>query len=198
MSTKSETAITREPTTFLSKKDRALFDRARARADAIAAERGNLDDQPAPIAIHTMGLFLLRVGYRLMEKTPAEVEEFRKQAVAERMADPTGDAAILAKFADWCTAEDAYSAALLVDPDDTHLGEQPDEVATEVMQIPAAGAVGLAVKTYLMLFRDGSLPDPETTSIGADALVHDLIRFAPILEPRCRAFLHALDAETSS
>jgi hypothetical protein len=158
------------------------------------------DDLPPLTAAEERMLATLK---RLNLIFPDDPEEFRRRWCEKlrqyeeraRTADTTGDAAILAKFADWCTTEDAYSAALLVDPDDTHLGNQADEIATEILQLPATGSVGLAVKTYLTLFRDGgSLPDPETTSIGADALIRDLIRFAPILEPRCRAYLAPLDA----
>jgi hypothetical protein len=119
----------------------------------------------------------------------------------KKKAQPAaGDAAILAKFAEWCAREDAYGAAILVDdgPHTADLGDWADEIATEILRLPASGAEGLAVKTYLQIHRDCALSCPEGESVGANMLVRDLVRFAPVLEPRCRAYLDAADAEAST
>jgi hypothetical protein len=185
MKTETETAITREWISFLSKKDRALFGRAYARAEAIVAEHGATE-----IEIKKNYVILLamhRIVVELIAAPPGVIDGWGRR-------EP-GDDAILAKFADWCTTEDAYSAAVLTDTD---LGDQADEITTEILRLPATGAVGLAVKMYLVLYDDCALSCPEGAPAGAGTLVRDLIRFAPILEPRCRAFLDALDAEIST
>jgi hypothetical protein len=185
MSTKSETAITCDPATFLSRKDRALFDRARARAEAIVAEHGSTDPE-MQITYATL-LTMHRVVSELIAFPPDGIKEWHHRA---------GDGAILARFSDWCEREDAYSAAVLVDPD-TDLGNQTDEIAGDILRLPAGGAEGLAVKMYLVIHDDCALSCPEGAPAGAGSLVRDLVRFAPVIEPRCRAFLDAVAPEAS-
>ena len=118
------------------------------------------------------------------------------------MTEHYGDAAILGLFREWCAIKRLYAAWL---EDDEAAASALDECASaierRICRVPASGAAGLVVKTYLLVHMHASawtedmaaLPEPSggdcLDSRLAQSIIRDGVRFAPDLAPLSADFL---------
>ena len=117
------------------------------------------------------------------------------------------DEEILVKFRASVAACDASDAAAPVATDDAfdHMLNHADEIAAEIIAMPAAGAAGLAVKLYLMEWKAGARDVSGLRYCALDGfvaeeakqlmppivreIIRDAVRFVPELAPLCAAVL---------
>jgi hypothetical protein len=124
------------------------------------------------------------------------------------------DSAILSRFREWIEVMRRADAAITAGEYDIHALaiEEADGLETEVLELPASGVVGLAIKTYLLvrarrgpdLFDPTASPGEITPNDGYEpdgrlrrdlrdlkGVAADLVRFLPELAPLCAGLLNA-------
>lgn len=115
-----------------------------------------------------------------------------------------GDEEILALFREWRSAALAWQKTPLGGEDEKRCEAELRKIQIAIVNTPARGVVGLAIKAYLIFLvqcenydcdgklHPGLMRDTPDRHAG---IIRDLIRFAPVLEPLCTDCLEELDAE---
>lgn len=115
-----------------------------------------------------------------------------------------GDDGILAMFREWCGLRRRFSSAY--DGDDNPVLDEADAIEAKLFAIPATGAAGLAVKVYLLIFRDDDcLREADDAGLSYKlenwwpekaAALRDVIKFIPEIDGLAAPYLASAAAAT--